>query len=154
MRLGFGRIALVLSLFMLSAMAPVRAATLDLAAYRGKVVLVDFWASWCNPCRQSFPWMSQLQQTYGPQGFVVIGVNVDHDSDAAQRFLNRYGGDFKIVYDPDGHLANEFNFRDMPTSYLIGRDGNIHYVHAGFYPEKEGSYLSDILTLLDQKAPQ
>lgn len=154
MRLGFGRITLVLSLLVFSATAPAHAAALNLTAYRGKVVLLDFWASWCNPCRQSFPWMSQLQQTYGPQGLVVIGVNVDHDSDDAHRFLNQYGGDFKIVYDPEGHLASEYNFHDMPTSYLIGRDGKIHFVHAGFYPEKEGNYLSDVLSLLDQKAPQ
>lgn len=151
------RLSVVLAVSMglvFAAAAPAAADNLNLAAYRGKVVLVDFWASWCNPCRQSFPWMNQLQQTYGPQGLVVIGVNVDHERDAAKNFLDRYGADFQIVYDPEGHLASEFNFRDMPTSYLIGRDGNVHFVHAGFYPEKEGSYLSDILTLLDQKAAQ
>ncbi len=154
MRLRFRLAVVVAGLAVTVWGAAAAAATLDLSAYRGKVVLVDFWASWCNPCRQSFPWMNQLQQTYGPQGLVIIGVNVDHDSDDARQFLDRYGAEFKIVYDADGHLAREFDFRDMPTSYLIGRDGNIHYVHAGFYPQKEGSYLSDILTLLQEKAPQ
>ena len=149
----FGLLAVSMALAF-GAVAPAAATNLDLTAYRGKVVLIDFWASWCNPCRQSFPWMNQLQQTYGSQGLVVIGVNVDHERDDARQFLDRYNADFQIVYDPDGHLASEYNFHDMPTSYLIGRDGRIHYVHAGFYPEKEGSYLSDIISLLDEKAAQ
>jgi cytochrome c biogenesis protein CcmG/thiol:disulfide interchange protein DsbE len=154
LRSRFGVLLVVSIGLAFGAILPASAASLDLAAYHGKVVLLDFWASWCNPCRQSFPWMNQLQQTYGSQGLVIIGVNVDHERDAARNFLSRYGADFQIVYDPDGHLAGEYNFHDMPTSYLIGRDGRIHYVHAGFYPEKEGNYLSDILTLLDEKAAQ
>jgi cytochrome c biogenesis protein CcmG, thiol:disulfide interchange protein DsbE len=133
--------------------ASVQAAGLDLDAYKGKVVYLDFWASWCNPCRQSFPWMNDLQQTYGAQGLVVIGVNVDHDRQPADEFLQRYGAQFKILYDPEGKIASAYNFRDMPTSFLIGRDGAVHYVHRGFYPDKEGAYLSQILSLLDDKAP-
>ena len=156
MRLRFlaGLFPVLTAALLLLVPAPAGAAGLNLAAYKGKVVYLDFWASWCNPCRQSFPWMNDLQQTYGPQGLVVIAVNVDHERDAAQQFLQRYGAQFKIVYDPDGHIASTYNFRDMPTSYLIGRDGTVHYVHAGFYPDKEGSYVSDLQTLLDEKAPQ
>ncbi len=131
---------------------PARADSLDLSAYKGKVVLVDFWASWCNPCRLSFPWMNEVQQIYGRKGLVIIGVNVDHDRDLADDFLKANAAQFKIVYDPSGKIASEYNFKDMPTSYLIGRDGKIRYVHNGFYPNKEGSYDTDINTLLNEKA--
>jgi thiol-disulfide isomerase/thioredoxin len=127
------------------------APALDLSAYKGKVVYLDFWASWCNPCRQSFPWMNDLEATYGKDGFVVIAVNVDHDRELAQDFLQDNSANFKIVFDPDGQIAGQFNFRDMPTSYLIGRDGKIHYVHNGFYPGREGEYLSHIQTLLNER---
>lgn len=132
---------------------PAKAQGLDLNAYKGKVVYLDFWASWCNPCRTSFPWMNQLQQLYGSKGLVVIGVNVDHDRELANEFLQATGAQFKIVYDPEGKIAGEYNFKDMPTSYLIGRDGKVHYVHAGFYANREMSYAADIDKLLNEKAP-
>ncbi len=126
------------------------AANLDLSAYKGKVVYLDFWASWCNPCRQSFPWMNEVQEVDGPKGLVVIAVNVDHDKSLAQRFLQRYAPQFKIVYDNDGKIASRFNFNDMPTSYLIGRNGKIRYIHAGFYLNKEGDYAAQINQLLNE----
>ncbi len=129
------------------------AADLDLSAYRGKVVYLDFWASWCTPCRLSFPWMNEIQQSYGRSGLVVIGVNVDHDRALADEFLRASSPDFKIVYDPNGAIASQYNFRDMPTSVLIGRDGKVHFTHDGFFPAKESAYAADILTLLNQKAP-
>lgn len=130
-----------------------KAADLDLSAYRGKVVYLDFWASWCTPCRLSFPWMNEMQQTYSRNGLVVIGVNVDHDRALADEFLRASGPGFKIVYDPNGTIASQYNFRDMPTSVLIGRDGKVHFTHDGFFPAKEGAYAADIVTLLNQKAP-
>ena len=143
--------ALLLSLLPLAGTA--RAADLDLSAYRGKVVYLDFWASWCTPCRLSFPWMNEIQQSYGRDGLVVIGVNVDHDRALADEFLRASSPDFKIVYDPNGAIAGQYNFRDMPTSVLIGRDGKVHFTHDGFFPAKEGAYAADILALLNQKAP-
>jgi thiol-disulfide isomerase/thioredoxin len=130
-----------------------RAGDLDLSSYKGKVVYLDFWASWCTPCRVSFPWMNELQQAYGHNGLVVIAVNVDHDRALADEFLRASAPGFKIVYDPDGSIASRYDFRDMPTSVLIGRDGQVHYTHNGFFPAKEGSYVADVLALLRQKAP-
>jgi len=130
-----------------------KAADLDLSAYRGKVVYLDFWASWCTPCRLSFPWMNEIQQSYGQYGLVVIGVNVDHDRALADEFLRANNPDFNVVYDPNGAIASRYNFRDMPTSVLIGRDGKIHFTHDGFFPAKEGAYVADIMALLNQKAP-
>jgi len=148
-----GAKALVALLALWCAALPARAEGLNLSAYKGKVVYLDFWASWCNPCRESFPWMNDLQQIYGPDGLVVIGVNVDHDKSLAEQFLQRYGAQFKIVYDTNGTIAEKYNFKDMPTSFLIGRDGKVHYVHAGFYPQKEGTYVAHIKALLGDKAP-
>ena len=126
------------------------AAELDLSAYKGKVVYLDFWASWCMPCRQSFPWMSQLQQLDGARGLVVIAVNVDHDKALADKFLQRFSPQFKIVYDPNGDVARQFGFKDMPTSFVIGRDGHVRYTHAGFYPDQKGAYSAHIEEVLDE----
>jgi cytochrome c biogenesis protein CcmG/thiol:disulfide interchange protein DsbE len=147
--------AALLSLIMISCVfVPIaRADDLDLSPYKGKVVYLDFWASWCTPCRLSFPWMNELQQMYGREGLVVIAVNVDHDRALADQFLQSNPSQFKIIYDPKGTIASKYDFKDMPTSILIGRDGKAHYTHAGFFPNREGSYLSDVKTLLDQKAP-
>jgi len=145
---------LSLPVFLFSfAMPSARAEGLDLSAYKGKVVYLDFWASWCNPCRLSFPWMNEIQEMDGKKGLVVIGVNVDHDRDLADEFLQANNAKFKVVYDPNGNIASEYNFKDMPTSVLIGRDGKVRIVHNGFYSNREGSYDADINTLLNEKAP-
>src|SRR3974390_1288475 len=112
------RLRLVLFLpfaFFMSALFSANANELDLAAYKGKVIYLDFWASWCNPCRESFPWLNELQQEYGGKGLVVIGVNVDHDKKLADQFLERYGAQFKVLYDPKGEIAEKYDFKDMPT---------------------------------------
>jgi cytochrome c biogenesis protein CcmG, thiol:disulfide interchange protein DsbE len=105
---------------------------LDLGSLKGRVVYVDFWASWCAPCRQSFPWMNRLQQELGPQGLVIVGVNVDRERGAAERFLKAHAARFHIVFDPDGVWPERFGVRGMPTSYLIDRDGRIRSRHEGF----------------------
>lgn len=127
---------------------PARAQDLDLSAYRGRVVYLDFWASWCAPCRLSFPWMNELQQMYGNKGLVVIAVNVDHDHQPAEQFLKESPPGFKIVFDPDGRIASRYDIKDMPTTVLIGRDGKVHYVHSGFFPGKENQYLLHVNALL------
>ena len=83
---------------------------------------------------------------------MIIGINVDHDRALADEFLRSNAGQFKIVYDPSGALASKYDVKGMPTSFLIGRDGKLHYTHAGFIPNEEGSYLSDVKALLDEKA--
>lgn len=127
-----------------------QATDLDLSAYKGKVVYLDFWASWCMPCRQSFPWLSQLQELDGTRGLVVIAVNVDHDKAAADKFLQRFSPLFKIVYDPEGEIARRYGFKDMPTSFVIGRDGRVRFTHAGFYPDQKSTYSAHIEEVLDE----
>jgi thiol-disulfide isomerase/thioredoxin len=126
---------------------------LDLSAYKGRVVYLDFWASWCAPCRLSFPWMNQIQTAFARQGLDVVAVNVDHDRDLAEEFLRRNLSQFKIVYDPAGAIPSSYNIKAMPTTILIGRDGKIRYVHSGFYENQENMYRSHITELLNEKAP-
>jgi len=125
---------------------------LDLSRYRGKVVYLDFWASWRTPCHLSFPWMNDLQQTYGRDGLAVIAVDLDRDRHAADAFLAENRGALDIVYDPKGDIARQFNFKDMPTAILIGRDGRVRATHSGFVTSQEGGYQADVVQLLQEKA--
>lgn len=104
----------------------------DLSHYRGKVVLVDFWASWCTPCRRSFPWLNEMQQKYGARGLVVIGVNVDAARSAADEFLREVPAQFQIVYDSSGALASRYQVPGMPASFVFGPDGKLVSNHIGF----------------------
>jgi thiol-disulfide isomerase/thioredoxin len=122
--------------------------SLDLSEYHGKVVLLDFWASWCVPCRRSFPWMNEMQEKYGESGLVIIGVNMDAEPDAAQAFLDTYPAEFKIVYAPDGVMAREFGVRAMPSSFVIGRDGEVVTRHLGFKVKKQNEYETDLVGAL------
>ena len=124
---------------------------LDLSAYKGKVVYLDFWASWCGPCKQSFPYMMSLNRRYGASGLVVVAVNVDKDEAKAQAFLRKMGANFRVVYDSKGVLPSEYKIKAMPTSILIGRDGQVRYVHKGFHENQEESYDEQIAELLNEK---
>ena len=116
------------------------AVTLNLEAYQGKVVVVDFWASWCVPCRRSFPWMNAMQSKYGDDGLVIVGVNMDADDSEAQSFLDEYPADFNIIYDPAGDLAQDFDVIAMPSSYVFDREGNQVTRHLGFKVKEQNEY--------------
>jgi len=103
-----------------------------LDAYVGKVVLLDFWASWCSPCLQSFTWMNGLQQKHEDEGLVIVAVNLDQDRALAEAFLAQRPATFRIEYDAPGAIAREFGVQAMPTSFLIDRQGRIRARHAGF----------------------
>lgn len=127
------------------------AGALDLSAYKGKVVYLDFWASWCGACKQSFPYMMSLERRYGPEGLVVIAVNLDKDRAKAQAFLDQTGSTLPIVYDPAGDLPATYKVKDMPTSVLIGRQGQVRFTHKGFFPKDEATYEQHIAELIDEK---
>ena len=125
----------ILPLGLLCSMAPAHATGvdgLDLERFKGKVVLLDFWASWCTPCKASFPWMQQLQERYDRGDLVVVAVNVDHERALAERFLHEQRADFSVVFDPQGRIAERFDVRSMPASFYIDRTGKVRYTHAGF----------------------
>jgi len=124
---------------------------LDLGKFKGKVVLVDFWASWCAPCRLSFPYLERMQRAYGKDGLVVVAVNVDHARDRADQFLNGVDHDFRVVYDPKSTIVGKYKITDMPTSILFDRAGTIKFTHRGFFQEKSDEYESHILSLVSAK---
>jgi thiol-disulfide isomerase/thioredoxin len=131
-----------------SLVAIASAPDLDLSQYRGKVVYLDFWASWCKPCRQSFPWMNRMQDKYGDQGLVIIAVNLDEDRADADRFLQELPAKFQVVYDPEGRLAEEYKLIGMPTSFIVSRDGVVHSRHSGFHESSPADYEAEIQSLL------
>jgi len=104
----------------------------NLQELKGKVVYVDFWASWCPPCIKSFPFLNELENQLKEQGLQVIGVNLDEKVADAQAFLASHPVDFSIVADPSKQCAKSFEVMAMPTSYLIDRKGNIRHIHRGF----------------------
>jgi len=122
--------------------------SLDLTQYQGKVVVLDFWASWCAPCRRSFPWWNKMHAKYADEGLVIIGVNLDNDPDSALAFLEEYPADFNIYYDTNKDLAKKFGVQAMPSSYIVGRDGEIHAKHFGFKVEKQNEYEAVIAAAL------
>jgi len=124
---------------------------LDLGAYEGKVVVVDFWASWCVPCRRSFPWMNEMTTKYGDDGLVFIGINVDAVRADAEAFLADYPAEFRIMYDdPARTLAREFEVMAMPTSYIFDRTGSQVGRHLGFKVLKQDEYEALIVETLNR----
>ncbi len=104
----------------------------ELAALKGKVVLVDFWASWCRPCKQEMPVLEALHVKYAAQGLVIVGVNIDSSPKKMNKFLKNTPVSFRIVHDRKLVVANRYEPETMPTSYFIGRDGTVQYIHEGF----------------------
>ena len=119
-----------------------------LERHKGDVIYLDFWASWCGPCRKSFPWMNNMQKTYQSQGFTVISINLDAEYHLAQKFLKETPVLFSVVFDAKGETAKKYKVKGMPTSYLIGRDGKISKAHTGFFTKKIPIYEAEIKQLL------
>lgn len=124
----------------------------DLQELKGKVVYMDFWASWCPPCIKSFAFLNQLEQEMGDQGVHVIGVNLDEKVKDAQEFLAKHPANFSIVVDSSKGCAKVFEVMAMPTSYIIDKKGNIRHVHQGFRPG-ETEELRALVTQLVSEHP-
>ena len=125
---------------------------LQLAAFRGKLVYLDFWASWCAPCRRSFPWMNAMQEKYGPAGLVVLGVNVDQRRPDADRFLAQVPAKFALAFDQEGSAPRLYAIKGMPSSVLIDRDGRVLHVHAGFRDDERDELEAKIRAALPPRA--
>jgi thiol-disulfide isomerase/thioredoxin len=126
----------------------------DSTIVEGKVVYVDFWASWCVPCRASFPWMASLMDRYGEKGLQVVTINVDKDAAAAQKFLKDTNASLPVVYDPAGKFAKLYDLQAMPTSFLYARDGSLKLRKEGFNPKETESVEQTIRALLEEKHSQ
>jgi thiol-disulfide isomerase/thioredoxin len=133
------------------ALPDARGETVALALLRGQVVYVDFWASWCPPCRRSFPWMNELQQRYGSQGFTVVAINVDKKREDAQRFLAAVPATFPVLFDPAGRAPEAYAAKAMPSSYLVDARGEVVLVELGFRDERKGAIEDRIRALLERR---
>ena len=127
-----------------------------LAPISGKVVWVDFWASWCVPCRRSFPWLNTMHRKYREQGLEIIAVNLDKERALADGFLAEVPAEFSLRFDPAGNLAKEFAVQSMPSSYLLAADGTVLASHFGFRTADAAEYERTIQQALAaaQRAPQ
>lgn len=123
----------------------------QLSDFKGKVVYLDFWASWCGPCKHTLPWMQRLQQRYRADGLEVVAVNLDPSPADAQPLLTSVRPTFTVLYDPAGSAASDYQVPTMPTSFLIGRDGRIAAVHSGFADEDESVIEREVARLVGSK---
>ena len=128
---------------------PGRSGAIKLSEFKGKAVYLDFWASWCGPCKQSFPWMNEMQAKYGAKGLQVLAVNLDQKPEDAANFLQQTKADFLIALDPTGQSAQKYNVKGMPSSQLIGRDGKVAMVHTGFHAASKAELERAIVAALE-----
>lgn len=113
---------------------------IKLSEHRGEVILINFWASWCGPCRQEMPLLDELHQKYSPMGFSLYGVNVEEDSEAAKKMLGDLSVSFPILFDTENDVSKAYDVIAMPTTVIVDRDGMVHYIHRGYKPGDENTY--------------
>ena len=121
---------------------------ISLSQYKGQVVMLNFWASWCGPCRQEMPLLENIYKKYNKMGFTLIGVNVEPDSKAAEGFLKDMPVSFPVIYDKDSTVSKAYDVSGMPSTVIIDRKGNIRALHRGYKPGDENGYLDSIRSLV------
>ena len=147
-RVPSARLAFLLVAALLGAHSARAAPPLDLDQYHGKVVVLDFWASWCKPCRQSIPWLNEMKSRYARDGLVVIGINVDAEHADAERFMRAVPIDFDVVFDPAGEIAQRYKLQGMPTSFVFDRQGKLVRSRIGFRESQKADHESELKSLL------
>lgn len=121
---------------------------LRLSEYRGQVVMINFWASWCGPCRQEMPLLEDMYKRYAKLGFTILGVNVDNDPGKANNYLNDVKVSFPILYDTSSSVSKLYNVSAMPTTVLVDKNGNMRFLHMGYKPGYEKDYVKQIKQLI------
>lgn len=121
---------------------------LRLEEYRGQVVLINFWASWCGPCRQEMPLLERIHQRYQDAGFAVLGVNVEGEAAAARKITDKTKVTFPVLIDAGQKVSEEYNVEAMPSTVLVDRDGVVRYIHRGYKPGDEVKYLEVVKSLI------
>jgi peroxiredoxin len=122
----------------------------SLAELKGQVVMINFWATWCGPCRQEMPLFAQLQSKYEPLGFTLLAVNVEPDSAAAVNWLKGMPITFPVLFDTDSAVAGRFGVEGMPSTVFVDRQGQVRYVHRGYKPGDEAKYADMIRSLVKE----
>jgi peroxiredoxin len=120
----------------------------ELTQFKGQVVMLNFWASWCGPCRQEMPLLDSIYKKYNKAGFTMIGVNVEPDSKAANDWLKQTPVSFPVGYDKDSKVSRLYDVSGMPSTVIIDRKGNLRYLHHGYKPGDESEYLNSIRSLI------
>jgi len=123
-----------------------------LSELRGQVGLINFWATWCGPCRKEMPLLEQIQKNYGPLGFTMLGVNVEEDTRLMDTFLKDVPVTFPILLDPANGVSKLYNVSAMPSTVIVDRKGNVRFIHQGFQPGDESKYQDMIRQLIREKA--
>ncbi len=121
---------------------------LRLSEFRGDVVMINFWATWCGPCRQEMPLLDELYQRYERVGFSLLGVNIDDDSRKAMNMISELGVNFPVLFDNTKEVSKLYQVDAMPVTVIVDRDGNVRHVHQGYKPGYEDKYLDEIRALL------
>ena len=121
---------------------------LRLSEYRGDVVMINFWATWCGPCRQEMPLLDDLYSRYKRVGFSLLGVNIDDDSRRAMAMVNELGVTFPVLFDEQKEVSKLYQVEAMPVTLLLDRDGTVRHIHHGYKPGYEQKYLNEIRSLL------
>jgi peroxiredoxin len=120
----------------------------ELTRFKGQVVMLNFWASWCGPCRQEMPLLDSIYKKYSKAGFIMLGVNVEPDSKAADDWLKQTPVTFPILYDTDSKVSKLYGVSGMPSTVIVDRKGMVRMIHRGYKPGDEEEYLSSIRTLM------
>ncbi|MGD8526027.1 MAG: TlpA disulfide reductase family protein [Thioalkalispiraceae bacterium] len=123
-------------------------ANLKLSEQRGNVVMINFWASWCGPCRQEMPLLDALYKKYKKLGFTIWGVNIEPDSSSAKKLLKDIPVTFPILFDTANTVSKQYNVTAMPSTVLVDRNGNLRYLHKGYKPGYENEYRKQVKKLL------
>lgn len=124
--------------------------TVSLDQLKGKVVMLNFWASWCGPCRQEMPLLDSMHKRYSSLGFTLIGVNVEANTKDAERWLEDTPVSFPVLFDRDSKVSKLYDVSAMPSTVFIDRKGNLRYLHRGYKPGDESEYLNQIRALLKE----
>ena len=122
--------------------------SVSLQELKGEVVMINFWASWCAPCREEMPLLNTMYEKYKPLGFTLLGVNVEEDSEPAKALLKEIAVNFPILFDNKNEVSKMYNLVAMPSSVFVDRNGNIRYVHAGYKAGDEAEYHKYVRSLI------
>ncbi|HVC02771.1 MAG TPA: TlpA disulfide reductase family protein [Steroidobacteraceae bacterium] len=122
----------------------------SLSQFKGQVVMLNFWATWCGPCQQEMPLLDQIYKQYAPAGFTLLGINVDTNEAKVKALLAHKPVSFTVLLDPHNSVAGKYHVEEMPSTIIIDRQGNIRYVHRGYKPGDENGYQDRIRQLIQE----